>query len=165
MHATIAGVALAGLTPARPVNGRRVLEELEHRLHPLVSFLVLPLFALANAGVALGDAHLGGDEGRVAIAVALGLVVGKLLGIAGATLVTLRLRLGTLPEGVGPRTLLGIGALAGIGFTVSLFIAPLAYSDPELIAGAKVGILAGSLVSALIGVAILMAAPSRRPPG
>ena len=163
VHATIAGVALALLTPAHPINGRQVLEELEERLHPVSSFVVLPLFALANAGVELGGSALDGPDGRrVAFAVLLALVLGKFLGIGGATLVALRLRIGTLPEGVDRRSVFGIAALGGIGFTVSLFITPLAYTDATLIESAKLGILAGSIASALIGTAIL--APGGRHP-
>jgi NhaA family Na+:H+ antiporter len=156
VHATIAGVALAFLTPARPVGGRRVIEELEGRIHPLTSFVVLPVFALANAGVEIGGDALGeGDGARVALAVALGLVVGKLIGISAATMLAMRLRIAVLPEGVDVRSVIGIAALAGIGFTVSLFIAALAYDDPLLVESAKLGILAGSVVSAMIGVALL----------
>jgi NhaA family Na+:H+ antiporter len=165
IHATLAGVALALLTPAVPVKGRDVLGELEHGLHPWVNFAILPLFALANAGVKLGGGELSAPDGRrIALAVALGLVVGKFLGIAGATLAALRLRLGALPSGVDLRGLLGAAALGGIGFTVSLFITPLAYDDPLLTGAAKIGILGGSLVSAAIGIAIFVTAgvhPSR----
>lgn len=156
VHATLAGVALGLLTPARPLDGRQVLEDLEDRVHPISSFVVLPLFALANAGVELGGAALSDAEGRqVAIAVGAGLAAGKLAGIAGATLLALKLRLGSLPEGVDLRGVFGAAALGGIGFTVSLFIAPLAYSDATLVEGAKIGILAGSVLSAVVGVAIL----------
>lgn len=163
VHATIAGVALGMLTPARPVGGREVLESLEHRIHPLTSFLVLPLFALANAGVELGGSALSDSDGRaVAVAVGAGLVFGKFFGIAGASVAALKLGLGRLPAGVDLRGVLGAAALGGIGFTVSLFITPLAYSGVELIDGAKTGILAGSVVAALIGIAIL--APGGRHP-
>jgi NhaA family Na+:H+ antiporter len=163
VHATIAAVALALLTPAHPIAGREVLRELEDGLHTVSSFLVLPLFALANAGVAIGGSALEDSDGRrVAVAVAVALVLGKFLGIAGATIAALRLGLGALPEGLGLRSVLGVAALAGIGFTVSLFIAPLAYDDQGLVDAAKVGILAGSVVSACIGVAIL--APGGRHP-
>jgi NhaA family Na+:H+ antiporter len=155
VHATLAGVALALLTPARPLDGRKVLEELEARLHPFTSLLILPLFALANAGVELGGSALSDSEGRrVALAVAVALVVGKFVGIAGATFAALKLRLGTLPSEVDLRGLLGAAALGGIGFTVSLFITPLAYSGEILVEGAKLGILAGSVISALIGIAV-----------
>lgn len=163
VHATLAGVAVALLTPGRLIEGRSVLEELEERVHPVTSFLVLPVFALANAGVELGGSALSDPVGRdVAIAVVVGLVVGKFLGIAGATLAALRLGLGKLPSGVDRRGLLGAAALAGIGFTVSLFITPLAYADVTLIEAAKLGILAGSVVSAACGIAIL--APGGRHP-
>jgi len=157
VHATIAGVALAFLTPAKPVNGRNVIEELEGRIHPWTSFLVLPLFALANAGVPLGgDALSEGDGTQIAVAVALALMLGKLIGIASATGLAVRLRLGVLPEGVDMRSVIGIAALGGIGFTVSLFIASLSFDDPLLVDSAKIGILAGSVLSAAIGVAILV---------
>ena len=163
VHPTIAGVALALLTPAYPIAGREVLQELEDGLHPFTSFVVLPFFALANAGVVIGGSSLSDSDGqRVAIAVGLALVFGKLLGIAGATAAALRLRLGELPTGVGLRSVFGVSALAGIGFTVSLFIAPLAYGDAALVDAAKLGILAGSIASACIGVAIL--APGGRHP-
>jgi len=163
VHPTIAGVALALLTPAHPVAGREVLQELEDGLHPFTSFLVLPLFALANAGVVVGGSSLDDSDGqRVAVAVALALVLGKALGIAGATLVALRLRIGELPDGVGLRSVFGVSALAGIGFTVSLFITPLAYEDSGLADAAKIGVLVGSVMSACIGVAIL--APGGRHP-
>ncbi|MGE5747713.1 MAG: Na+/H+ antiporter NhaA [Solirubrobacterales bacterium] len=163
VHATLAGVAVALLTPGRPIEGRRVLEELEERVHPVTSFFVLPVFALANAGVELGGSALSDPVGRdVAIAVVVGLVVGKFLCIAGATLAALRLGLGKLPSGVDRRGLLGAAALAGIGFTVSLFITPLAYADVTLIEAAKLGILAGSVASAACGIAIL--APGGRHP-
>ncbi|HVV89643.1 MAG TPA: Na+/H+ antiporter NhaA, partial [Solirubrobacterales bacterium] len=155
VHATLAGVTLALITPAKPVGGRDVLGELEHGLHPWVNYAILPLFALANAGVKLGGGELSDPGGRrVALAVALGLVVGKFVGIAGATLAALRLRLGALPSGVDLGGLLGAAALGGIGFTVSLFITPLAYDDPLLVGAAKLGILGGSLVSAAIGITI-----------
>jgi Na+:H+ antiporter, NhaA family len=157
VHATLAGVALALLTPAVPVGGRDVLGELEHHLHPWVNLAILPLFALANAGVKLGGGELSDPDGRrIALAVALGLVVGKFIGIAGATWAGLRLRLGTLPPGVDRRGLLGAAALGGIGFTVSLFITPLAYDDPLLVGAAKLGILGGSVVAAAIGVTIFL---------
>jgi NhaA family Na+:H+ antiporter len=163
VHATLAGVALAMLVPARPVAGRDVMETLEDRLHPFSSFVVLPLFALANAGVVLGGAALDEPAGKtIAVGVALGLLAGKFVGVAGASLLALRLGLGRLPGGVDRRSLLGLAALAGIGFTVSLFIAPLAFSDAALLDAAKTGVLAGSVLSALAGIALL--APGGRHP-
>jgi NhaA family Na+:H+ antiporter len=156
VHATLAGVALGFMTPAHPFKGREVLEDLEDRFHPVSSFVVLPLFALANAGVELsGSALSDGSAGTVALAVAVALVLGKFIGIAGATAAALKLRIGELPTGVDRRGLLGAAALAGIGFTVSLFITPLAYSDESLVEGAKLGILGASVISAIAGIAIL----------
>lgn len=162
VHPTIAGVALGLLTPATPVKGRPVLEQLEHRLHPFTSFLVLPLFALANAGVELGGGIFStSTEVKVGLGVVLGLAIGKLAGIAAMTWLAVRTGLGTLPPGVGTRTAVGIAALAGIGFTVSLFIAPLAYEDASVVDSAKIGVLCGSVISALVGIAILAGAPGR----
>ena len=157
MHATIAGVALGLLTPTGDVGGRRILEDLEHRLHPVSAFLAVPLFALANAGVDLGGGVLADAlDSRLAWAIAAGLVAGKLLGIAGATFLGLRMNWGALPEGVRREQVWGLAALGGIGFTVSLFIAQLAYEKQDIVNTAKVGIFAGSLISGLLGAALLM---------
>lgn len=157
VHATIAGVALGLLVPARPVDGREVLVAVEHRLHPVTAYVIVPLFALANAGVDLGGGVLGEAVGsRLAWAIVAGLVVGKVLGIAGAAHLAVRARWGTLPAGAGFRTVWGVAALGGIGFTVSLFIAGLAYDDALLVNQAKIGILAGSAVAGALGAFILV---------
>jgi NhaA family Na+:H+ antiporter len=162
VHATIAGVILGLLTPANPFGGRAVLEQLETRLHPFTSFLIVPLFALANAGVELSrTAFTEAASSRVAWGIALGLVFGKLFGVVGATAAVCRFGGGQLPEGVAFRHIVGAGALAGIGFTVSLFIADLTFIGPRL-AYAKIAILIASLVAALIGTVVLVAA--RRSP-
>jgi NhaA family Na+:H+ antiporter len=162
IHATIAGVALGLLTPATAVRGRDLLGVLEHRLHPFSAFLIVPIFALANAGVAVGGHALDAPgAARVAEGVVLGLVFGKTLGIAGTTLLARRIGIGLLPEGVNTRYIWGLAALAGIGFTVSLFIAELAYADPALTDTAKIGTLGGSLAAAALGVAIMF--PGRHP--
>jgi NhaA family Na+:H+ antiporter len=166
VHPTIAGVALGLLTPAGEVGGRDVMAILEHRLHAVSAFAIVPLFALANAGVSLGGGVLAdAARSRVAWAVAVGLVVGKLLGIAGATFLGVRLGLGRLPAGVGRGQVWGLAAVGGIGFTVSLFVAQLAYDDPATVARAKVGIFAGSLVSGLLGslLLVVLARRARRP--
>jgi NhaA family Na+:H+ antiporter len=125
---------------------------------------VVPLFALANAGVPLSRAALSAAVGSpVTGGVVLGLVVGKLVGVSGAVWLALRLRIGALPEAVTSRQLLALAAVAGVGFTVSLFIAGLAYPSAELQDQARVGILAGSLLAALIGAGLLRA--SLPPPG
>jgi len=156
VHATIAGVALGLMTPATPVRGREVLVELEHRLHPISALAIVPLFALANAGVALGGGVIGDAfSSRLAWAVVVGLVVGKTLGIAGGTFLGVRAGWGRLPDGVAHAHVWGLAMLGGIGFTVSLFIAQLAYDDPATIATAKIGILAASVVAAVLGAATL----------
>ncbi|MDP2712051.1 MAG: Na+/H+ antiporter NhaA [Solirubrobacteraceae bacterium] len=157
VHATIAGVTVGLLTPARPIAGRAVLELLEHRLHPLTIGLVVPLFALANAGLAIdGEMLSQAASSPVTWAIVAGLVVGKLIGIAGTILLLARLRIGTLPASVRAMHIWGIAAVAGIGFTVSLFITQLAYEDPAAVDVAKLGVFAGSIASAAIGTAILV---------
>ena len=168
VHATIAGVALGLLMPTGLVGGRNLLELLEHRLHLVTAFAIVPLFALASAGVSFGGGVLADAAGsRLAWAVALGLVVGKLLGIAGATFLALRLGLGTLPAGVRRDQVWGLAAVGGIGFTVSLFIAGLAFDDPATVDLAKVGIFAGSVASGVLGWVLLSASARRAapPPG
>ncbi len=156
VHATIAGVAVGLLMPAHAVGGRPVLEEVEERLHPFTSLLVVPLFALANAGIVIdSDTVSAAASSRVAWAIALGLVVGKLFGIAGTALLVHRHGIGRLPDDVTTRHVWGIAALGGIGFTVSLFVSQLAYADPATVDTAKFGIFAGSITAAAIGVAIL----------
>ena len=156
IHPTIAAVALGLLTPAGAVGGRQVLENLEQRLHPWSSYFVIPVFALANAGVALGgDAVADAASSRLTWAVIVGLVAGKLAGISGAALIGARAQLGQLPSEVGAVHVIGAGAVGGIGFTVSLFITGLAFSSEALQAQAKIGILAGSFLAALLGAAIL----------
>ncbi len=155
VHATIAGVALGLLTPAAPGPAEGPLERLEPRLHPWSSFLVVPLFALANAGVVLTGGALGdASASSVAWGIVLGLVVGKTVGIAGFTALGLRLGWGRLPAGVRALDVVAVAAVAGIGFTVSLFVADLAFVDP-LLAEAKVGILAASAVAGTLGAILV----------
>jgi NhaA family Na+:H+ antiporter len=170
VHATLVGVAFGLLTPAHPVAGRDVLRELEHTLHPVSAFLVIPVFALANAGVDLRGGLLGEAFGQqLTWAVIAGLVLGKIIGIAGVTHVVRWRRWGALPADMRAREIIGVAALGGIGFTVSLFIADLAFDTAGLVSQAKVGILTASAASALIGTALLLlpapARPKRARPG
>ena len=131
-------------------------ERLQHLLHPWASYLIVPVFALANAGVALdADMLERALSSEITIGIVAGLVGGKLAGIAGASLLASRLGIGSLPEGLGMRDVIGVGAVAGIGFTVSLFVAELAFTQPLLREEAKVGILAGSLGAAMLGWLVL----------
>jgi Na+/H+ antiporter NhaA len=135
-------------------------ERLEHTLRPWTSFAIVPLFALANAVVPLSRAALAAAvSSPVTAGVALGLVAGKLVGISGAAWLALRLRAGTLPIGVTNRQ---VAAVAGIGFTMSLFIAGLAYPASELQDQGRVGILAGSLLAAALGTLVLRGSLPRR---
>jgi NhaA family Na+:H+ antiporter len=126
-------------------------ESLIEKLHPWVAFGIMPVFALANAGVALGGDFSHEGSWRVAGAVAVGLLFGKPVGILLAIWLTLRLRAGVLPLGVGVRQLVVLGTVAGVGFTMALFIAQLAFSDAQLLKAAKVGILAASGIAATVG--------------
>jgi NhaA family Na+:H+ antiporter len=167
VHATIAGVALGLVTPAGVIGGRNVLELLEHRLHVLSAFAIVPLFALANAGVDLGGGVLSDAlHSRVAWAIAIALVAGKLLGIGGAAFAAVRLGVATMPRDMRGAQVWGVAAVGGIGFTVSLFIAQLAFEDPATVDLAKVGIFAGSIASGILGSLLLVAtAPTRGPRG
>lgn len=131
------------------------LARVEHRLVLWSSYLVVPLFALANAGVRFEGPILDSLSSRVALGVALGLIFGKVIGISGMTWLAVRSGLGRLPPGAGWRHVVGVSATAGIGFTVALFITALAFSDQTLADQAKVGIFAGSIVAGLLGTAIL----------
>jgi NhaA family Na+:H+ antiporter len=138
------------------------LSRLETRLHPWSAWVVLPVFALANAGVSFAGVTPGAMLREPAAAgVLLGLIVGKPLGVAAAAALAVTFRLGRLPDGAGWRDVAGAGALAGIGFTVSIFIAGLAFDDLSMVNASKLGILLASLASGLLGAALL--ALRRRP--
>ncbi|HEX6312357.1 MAG TPA: Na+/H+ antiporter NhaA [Acidimicrobiia bacterium] len=157
VHATIAGVILGLVTPKQSWRGKPVLEQLEGALHPWTSFLIIPVFALANAGVDLGGGVLGDAlSSRITLGVIVGLVVGKTVGISGAVAIAVRFRLGRLPAGVHARQILGAATLAGIGFTVSLFIAELSFDDELLLGDAKIGILVASVIAGVAGALILL---------
>ena len=198
VHATLAGVALGFLTPARPMYGIKEfdsrartiidlfpastetyedreradhealllaevsresiapLNRWEHTLTPWVSFLVVPLFALANAGVRFEGSIVDQLFSNVALGVAFGLVIGKVVGISVFSWLAVRLGLSRLPAETDWRQMLGVAATAGIGFTVALFITALAFDDPVLGDAAKVGIFAGSIVSGIIGVSVFV---------
>jgi NhaA family Na+:H+ antiporter len=162
VHATLAGVVLGLLTPARPFGGRDVIEHLEGVLHPWSSLLVIPVFALANAGLNLELAAIGdAASSPIAWGIVAGLVVGKPLGIMAATGLGVLLRLGRLPRDLTPRQLFGMSCVAGIGFTVSLFVADLSFEGARL-TEAKTGIFLASLLSAAAGVGWLMWASNNR---
>ncbi len=194
VHATVAGVVLGLLTPARRLIPGSVArqwvgdpdddpgpaeldamtrlartavspaERLEHLLHPWTSFLIVPLFALANAGVELrGKAFDRPGAAAVTAGVMIGLVAGKAVGITGASWLAVRTGAGRLPEGGTWAMIAGVGIVGGIGFTVALFVAELAFDPGALLESAQIGVLAASAVAAVIGGAVLSAACRSRP--
>jgi len=161
VHATVAGVVLALTVPLGDASARSPLIDLEHALHPWVSWCVLPIFALANAGVAVVGAQLNLLD-PIAVGVAVGLVAGKLVGIPAMCWLAVRLDLAELPAGAGWLEIIAVGLLGGIGFTMSIFIAGLAFADPVMLDTAKVGVLGGSLVAGTLGAGVLVWASRRR---
>jgi len=167
VHATIAGV-LAALTipikptPAAPDAEDSPLHRLEHGLHPWIAYAIVPLFGFVNAGVTLGEAD---PFASLPLGIAAGLFIGKQLGVFGAVWATVRLGYACRPAGASWAQVYGVCLLCGIGFTMSLFISDLAFAgQPLLIAESKVGILAGSLLSAVAGWAVLrLTGPSAQP--
>jgi Na+:H+ antiporter, NhaA family len=155
VHATLAGVATALALPIRRTGGGSPLRELEHTLHPWTSFLVMPLFGFANAGLAFADIRFSDLAGGVAGGVALGLFLGKQLGVFGATALAIKFRICERPSGASWLAIYGVAVVAGIGFTMSLFIGTLAWDDSTHAAALRLGVLAGSIVSALCGLALL----------
>ena len=161
VHATLAGVVTALFVPIA-TGEERPLERLEHALHPWVAFLIVPIFAFANAGVSFAGAGLDALLAPLSLGIAAGLVIGKQLGIFGACWLAVKAGWARLPEGVGFRHVYGLSCLAGIGFTMSLFIGNLAFADPQQIAAVKFGVLGGSLVSAITGIVVLRFASPRK---
>ena len=131
------------------------LQKLEHTLQGWVALVIMPIFALANAGVTISAQSVSGESLTVVLGIVLGLVLGKPVGLLGAAWLAVRAGLADLPEGVTWRQMTGVGVLAGIGFTMSLFIASLAFPQPELLATAKLGILIASLVAGSAGLLLL----------
>jgi len=162
VHATIAGVVLGLLTPARPFSGRSVLEELEHVFHPISAFVVVPIFAVANTGIVLSRASVSEALGStVAWGVVLGLLVGKPVGITAATALGRALKVGRLPDGLEIRHVVGGGIVAGIGFTVSLFVTELSFDPGPVNDAAKLAILTASVLAAAVGSLVLLRIASR----
>lgn len=160
VHATLAGVAVALFIPLRAINGEghSPLKEMEHGLAPWVAFGIMPIFAFANAGVSLQGLALTDLLAGIPLGIALGLFVGKQIGIMGFVWVGVKLGIARLPDGVSWLQIYGVSLLAGIGFTMSLFIGTLAFADPEHAAAVRIGVLTGSILSAIAGALVLKAA-------
>jgi len=162
IHATVAGVLLAITIPARQRTASRAvltsnpMLRLEHALIPWNRYLIMPVFALANAGVALGAGAARSVVAPVSLGVICGLVIGKPIGIVLFSWLATRTRLAAMLDGIGWRQIVGVGMLGGIGFTMSLFIANLAFDEAPALETAKVGILVASVVSGIAGAIVLV---------
>lgn len=161
VHATLAGVIAALAIPLSAKDGSSPLKHLEHILHPWTAFLVLPIFAFANAGVSLAGIQVSDLMAPLALGIAAGLVIGKQIGVFGFMFVATKLGLVQRPQGVSWLQLYGLACLTGIGFTMSLFIGNLAFVDPEQIETVKLGVISGSLVSGVLGYCLLRFAPKQ----
>jgi Na+:H+ antiporter, NhaA family len=163
VHATLAGVAIAFAVPlkTKDAQGTAPLHQLEHGLHPWVAFGVLPVFAFANAGVSFAGVTLSALAEPLPLGIAVGLFAGKLGGVCGASALLIRLGLARLPEGAGWLQLIGIAALCGVGFTMSLFIGSLAFDGPGYFTPLRLGVIVGSTVSGVTGYLLLRFASGR----
>jgi NhaA family Na+:H+ antiporter len=163
VHATLAGVAIAFAVPSKTTDahGHAPLHQMEHSLHPWVAFGVLPIFAFANAGVSFAGVTLTALAAPLPLGIAAGLFVGKLVGVCGASATLIRLGLAKLPEGASWRQLVGVAALCGVGFTMSLFIGSLAFEGPEYFTPLRLGVIAGSTISGVTGYLLLRFASDR----
>ena len=157
VHATLAGVAAAMMVPLE-ARGQRPLERMEHALHYWVAFLVIPIFGFANAGVSLSGITLDSFLQPLPLGIALGLLIGKQIGIFGFGWLAIKTGVATMPEGVNWRMLHALSLLAAIGFTMSLFIGNLAFLDGATVDQVKIGVLSGSVIAALAGYFLLKSA-------
>jgi NhaA family Na+:H+ antiporter len=166
IHATLAGVILALFIPMRAADpdGASPLRQLEHDLHPVVAFGIMPVFAFANAGVSVQGLSPALLLEPVPLGIAMGLLVGKTVGVFAMSAAAIGLRIARMPDGTSWSALLGAGILCGIGFTMSLFIANLAFAEsaPELAVKAVLGVLTGSFVAAMLGHLVLKVALAGR---
>jgi Na+:H+ antiporter, NhaA family len=164
VHATLAGVVVALAIPLRSVGSAPYspLESVQHDLHPWVTFLITPLFAFANAGVSLDGFTLAKLFMPIPLGIAAGLFIGKQAGIFGASWLAIRAGIARMPDGANWLQLYAVAIIAGIGFTMSLFIGMLAFDDPAHAADVRVGVLSGSLLSAVVGYVLLARATGRR---
>lgn len=158
VHATLAGVALGLLIPLKTKNknGEAPLKIMEHTLHPWVAFAVIPIFAFANSGISFEGITLEDFLEPVTLGIMLGLFFGKQLGIMVTTWVACQIKICQLPDGVTWPQYYGMALLAGIGFTMSLFIGTLAFTDVAMAIPVRLGVLSGSLLSAIAGITVLL---------
>ncbi len=168
IHATLAGVLLAltipvKASPGAPDNPRSPLHILEHALHPWVAFLVIPVFGFANAGVALVGVSFSSLLEPTTLGVAAGLFVGKQAGVFLTTVAAIRFNLADCPQDASLGQVYGLSVLCGVGFTMSLFIGLLSFpTSPHLQDAVKIGVLSGSLLSAIVGLVVLRVVPGEQ---
>lgn len=157
IHATLAGVVLGFFIPLKEKDGVSPARQVVDAIHPWVGWLILPLFAFANAGVSLEGVTLAGLTSLLPLGVIAGLFIGKPVGITVFCWLALRLKLAKLPQGAAFKQIMAVGVLCGIGFTMSIFIATLAFGDIDthMVAWAKLGILTGSILAAVVGYCLL----------
>ena len=162
VHATLAGVMIALTIPMKCEDGdHSLLHHLEHALHPWVAYMILPIFAFANAGVTLTGLTWDVFVQPLTLGIAAGLFIGKQIGVMGATVLAVKTGFARLPQDVTWRHIYGIAALTGVGFTMSLFIGSLAFGADDKMNAVRLGVLLGSVVSGLFGYAILRTAPPK----
>lgn len=159
VHATIAGVITAFFVPLKDRFGKSPLHSIEHGLSPYVLFGIVPIFAFANAGVVLAGLTLADFTQPLTLGIALGLILGKQIGVLGVTWAMVKSGMARLPHGVNWAHIYGLACLAGIGFTMSLFIGGLTFTDQAHMNDVRLGVLSGSLVSAVLGYFFLRFAP------
>ncbi|HDL5541283.1 TPA: Na+/H+ antiporter NhaA [Mannheimia haemolytica] len=168
VHATLAGVIIGFCVPLKGKHGERPAEELEHILAPWCAYMILPIFAFANAGVYLLEMGMEQLSSPLPLGIALGLIIGKTLGVFGFSYLAVLFRLASLPQGVNFKQIFAITVLCGIGFTMSMFLASLAFDVSEagesITALARLGILLGSAVSAILGYTLLRMATKQNNP-
>ena len=164
VHATISGVLLATVIPHRKKNEEySLLTKIEHNISSYVAFGIMPLFALANAGVSLDGINLESLLSPVPLGIVLGLFVGKQIGVFLFSIIAIKLKIAQMPNNANWMSFYGVGILTGIGFTMSLFIGNLAFVENiEYIDGVKIGVLTGSLLSTLIGYTLLLLTAKNR---
>ena len=162
VHATLAGVVTAFCIPLTDRWGKSPLHALEHAVSPWSMYFIIPVFAFANAGVVLSGMQLSDLFQPLPLGIALGLLIGKQVGVFGVTYALVKLGVARLPHGANWLHIYGVACLAGVGFTMSLFIGGLSFADPEMMNQVRLGVLSGSVISGILGYAALMLASSRQ---
>ena len=156
VHSTISGVLLAFAIPFKKNNNENISYKLQKKLHQPVAFVILPLFALANTAIIFPNNIVASLTELNSLGIIIGLVLGKFLGVFVFSYLSVKLGISKLPIDLNWKFLAGVASLAGIGFTMSIFISNLAFDHPQIIVDSKLSILFASVVSAMIGLAALM---------